>query len=138
VLVAAYEALEDAGSVYPNVQSEHINERLGRAPDDPRHDFALEYLRKAGYISGQRAGNAPHWHLVTLERDGLVEVAGWPARAGSDFAAQLLDVLDHRIETAEDEDERTRLQRFRDAVTSVGRQITTDVLSELAQRSVGL
>ena len=135
VLVAAYRALGDAGSAYPNVQSEDINAQLGREPDDQRHDLALEYLRKAGYIDGQRAMQG-HWHLVTLEQPGLVEVAGWPAAPGEDYGAKLLDLLEERIDATEDEEQRSRLQRLRDTVVSVGTNVVSGVLTDLARRSL--
>lgn len=133
VLVAAYRALDKAGSAYPNVTSELINEELGREEDDARLDLALEYLRKAGYIDGQRAFQG-HWHLVTLEQPGLVEIAGWPARPGEDYGAKLLDLLEVRIEEADDDEERTRLQRFRESVVAVGTNVVSGVLTDLARR----
>jgi hypothetical protein len=135
VLVAAYRALGDAGSAYPNVMSEHINAQLGREPTDQRQDLAREYLRKARFIDGNRAMQG-HWHGVTLEQPGLVEVAGWPATPGVDYGAKLLDLLEERIEEAADQAERTRLQRVREAVVSVGTNVVSGVLTDLARRGV--
>jgi hypothetical protein len=135
VLVAAYRALDKAGSVFPNVESGHINTELCRTPDDARHSLALEYLNEARYVKGDRAMGSV-WSDVTLLEKGLVEVAGWPAQPGEDYGAKLLDVLDVRITDAEDEDERTRLKRFRDAVASVGKDVVTGVLTDLARRGI--
>ena len=66
-----------------------------------------------------------HWHGVTLQQPGLVEVAGWPARPGEHYGAKLLDLLEVRIEEAEDPGERTRLQRFREAVSTVGTNVVS-------------
>lgn len=133
VLVAAYRALGEAGSAYPTVGSEDINAQLGRDPHDGRQNVVLEYLEKAGYITGQRAYGG-RWNFVTLEKRGLVEVAGWPAEPGQDYGAKLLDLLEERINATDDDAERTRLQRFREAVISVGTNVVSGVLTDLARR----
>jgi hypothetical protein len=63
-------------------------------------------------------------------------VAGWPATPGADYAAKLVDLLDELIEAATDDDERNRLQRFREAVVSVGTGVVTGVLTDLARRGI--
>jgi hypothetical protein len=134
VLVAAYRALGEAGA-YPSIESQDINAQLGREPDDERHSIVLEYLQRARYIDGRRAfGN--RWSFVTLEERGLIEVAGWPADPGQDYGAQLLDLLEERIKAADDEGERTRLQRLRDTVTEVGTNVVSGVLTDLARRGL--
>jgi hypothetical protein len=135
VLVAAYRAFGKAGSAYPDVQSQDINAELGRPPDDERQSIALEYLQKAEYISGRRTMGGS-WHFVTLEDRGLVEVAGWPAAPGQDYGAKLLDLLEERIKAADDEGERTRLQRLRDTVVEIGTNVVSGVLTDLARRSL--
>jgi hypothetical protein len=137
-LVAVYQAWKNSSDASPVITSAEINRELGREADDPRHDFALDYLNKTGFISGTRlaAGNDVHWSLVTLERDGLVEVAGWPATPGADYASKLIDVLNERIEATDDDEVRSRYQRLKDAATSMGKEILTAVLSDLARRPI--
>jgi hypothetical protein len=133
VLVAIYRVLNEAESVSAQVESEEVNRLLGREPRDERLDFVLAYLQRADYIDGYRAFGGV-WNNITLLGPGLVEVAGWPATPGEDYAAKLLDVLDERIAEAPDPEERTRLERFRDAVGTVGTGVVTGVLTDLARR----
>jgi hypothetical protein len=48
----------------------------------------------------------------------------------------VVDLLDERIEAATGDDERNRLQRFREAVVSVGTGVVTGVLTDLARRGI--
>jgi hypothetical protein len=78
-------------------------------------------------------GDPPVMFFIKLTEKGRQEVAGWPVAPGADFGAKLLDELERRIANAGDEEERTRLQRFRDAVADVGKGVVTGILADMAR-----
>ena len=133
VLVAVYQAQmsEEAKDVRgPLTDKARINEVLGRDPDDNGLHLAMDALAEADYIDAARRRD--DWLHVRMMERGLQEVAGWPKAPGEDTYDLLLNVIDRLIAEAPSADERTRLEKFRDGVVGVGRDVLTNVLSRAA------
>jgi DNA-binding PadR family transcriptional regulator len=131
VLVAVYEALAAEGGMIPTTDLGGVSAALGRETEDERTYRVLVELKEKGYISGTQTGGGG-FVLIQLQEKGLQEVAGWPTRPGEDTYAQLLAALSERIEQSDSPEERTKLERFRDALAGVGRDVLTDVLAKVA------
>jgi hypothetical protein len=96
--------------------------RLDGGIDDRQAAVAAAALEDAGYIDGvhveEMRGPLIATHVTEKARR---EVGLWPsAETGVDRLVAALDVL---AEQAEDEEERTRWQRFREHVTRNGAQV---------------
>lgn len=133
VLGAVYAATSATGSAF-GVDQAAVNEELGRDPKDATTDRVLHELERSGYLeaSVSATGDMLGANVVRLTEKGLQQVAGWPSQDSLGMADRLLWVLEERIEQAPTEDERTRLQRLRDAAVGIGRDVLTDVLSKMA------
>ena len=69
---------------------------------------------------------------IRLEEKGYQVAAGWPSASGDVAFERLLALLDERIPAATSEEERSKLERFRDGVVGVGRDVLTGVLTTSA------
>jgi hypothetical protein len=130
VLRAVYEASLTA-TPYGVVQSQ-VNAQLGRAADDPKTDRLLYELERSGYIEAVTPSFGESWgpsHSRLTEK-ALQMVAGWPGAARDDVVLRLLDVLNAEIEQTDDPDQRSKLEKLRDVVAGIGRDVLTDVLSK--------
>ena len=136
VLLAVYTALVEAGSPF-GVDQAAINAALGREPDDPHTDRVLYELERWNFIEASAATDATWGPLLArLTEKGLQHTAGWPVAGGHDLADRLVWALEQRIAQAETEDERTKLQRARDAVLGIGRDVLTEVLTNIATQGL--
>jgi len=118
---------EDAGRrIYLSSQ---LGEALGLTAEETINTF--RGLHEAGYITAApKALQGPNYVNPRLLERGRREIGQWPAdNAYDDFLA----ILQVRI-LAAPEDERDRLERLRDAVIGVGRDVATAVLTELGTR----
>jgi hypothetical protein len=132
VLVAVYEAQmsEEAKDIRgPLTNQARINEKLGRPADDNRLDLAMDTLAEADYIEAARKPG--DWLMVKVLERGLQEVAGWP-KPGADTYDLTLAAIDRLIDEAPNADERGRLEKLRDGVVGVGRDVLVNVLSRAA------
>jgi hypothetical protein len=130
VLQAVYEASLTATPY--GVEQPQINAQLGRAPDDPKTDRLLYELERNGYIEAVTPSFSEAWgpsHSRLTEK-ALQVVAGWPGAASDDVVSRLLDVLNAEIEQTHDPDQRSKLEKLRDVVAGIGRDVLTDVLSK--------
>lgn len=132
VLVAIYEASAETR----DVESDRVNELLGRDYDDRDTDEALFALKREGYIEGYRGGGYGSWSLLRLEGPGLQEIAGWPVTPGANYGAKFLDELERKIADAADADERSRLEKLRETAVKVGTGVITGVLTDMANRGL--
>jgi len=64
-------------------------------------------------------------------RRGWQVVAAWPGAASDDVVLRLLDVLNAEIERTDDPDRKSKLEKLRDGVAGIGRDVLTDVLSKV-------
>jgi hypothetical protein len=131
VLEAIYEVSQQK-PVDPHLSPAEVNEALGRETDDPTTARALYDLARTGYLVDvvwSDVSMAPQF--FQLSERGLARTsAGWPSGEGSVEA--LLAVLAAKIDAAEDDEERTRLQRAFDALRSLGRETLSDILANIA------
>jgi hypothetical protein len=98
----------------------------------------LKALHEGGYITGTRMSGHIQYRLYYLQNIGLTAAARraigqWP----SDSLDRLVEVLDDRLAAATDPDERSRLQRLREALLNAGTGITLDVLKAWALEILG-
>jgi hypothetical protein len=97
----------------------------------------VDRLARAGYLGNavdkmMTCGDARPWHFMPmLAERGAREVGQWPT---ADAFAALLEVLDSRIEEETQPAERTKLQKFRDAATDVGKGVFVGILLDIAKR----
>jgi hypothetical protein len=131
VLQAAYEASERKPAD-PHVSPADVNEVLGREPDDPTTARALYDLARTGYfdeVVWSDSSVAPQFFQLS-ERGLSRTSAGWPS--GDSGVEALLAVLAAKIDAAENEEERSRLQRAYDALKGLGRETLADILANIA------
>jgi hypothetical protein len=131
VLRAVYEASLVA-SPY-GVEQAQVNALLGRGADDPRTDRLLFELERNGYIEAVMPAFGDRWgptHCRLTEK-ALQVVAGWPGAASDDVVLRLLDVLNAEIERTDDPDRKSKLEKLRDVVAGIGRDVLTEVLSKV-------
>lgn len=135
MLVAVKDALDATDDLIRGTDLDAVHAALGDAAKDEKATVAaLDVLADADYIDATIGyGNPPKALRIKLLEKGRQEVSGWPASPGGDYGAKLLDELERRIAEADDEEERTRLQRFRDAVADVGKGVVTGVLTDMAR-----
>lgn len=123
---------EEAGGTYGLASDE-----VGRRAEIPEREVnvGMRALNDAGFIAGSVIHTPQGWAIINirLTERGRRAVGQWPS---DDLAAELLRILDGRIERAPEGDERTRLQRLRDAAADVGRGLLADALFELARGSI--
>jgi hypothetical protein len=99
--------------------------------------LGIERLAEAEYIEHgsrliQTGGGRSYVGVRLLER-GLREVGMWPREGvGETFVT----VVDERIASASDPEQRSRLTIFRDAALGVGQEVVAGLLTEAAKRAV--
>ena len=92
---------------------------------------AIIGLIGGGYVTGNDAGTmAERWDWIDLRLtgDGRRAVGQWPS---TDPGETLVRLLEERIATTADPDERSRLTKVLDALTDVGTGVISGVLSDL-------
>lgn len=92
---------------------------------------AIIGLIGGGYVTGNDAGTMAErwdWMDLRLTGDGRRAVGQWPS---ADPGETLLRLLEERIATTADPDERSRLTKVLDALTDVGTGVISGVLSDL-------
>lgn len=118
------------------LNSWQLAELTGLEPRDV--EVGLHALYDAGYITGTDASGfdqAFGLMAIRLEERGRRAVGQWPPEDQFDaFVA----VLEQRIAEASTDEERSRLERVRDAALGVGRDVLTSVLSAWARQVGGL
>ncbi len=124
-LLEAIAAIEAAGA--KSVSTHELASRLGIERQAVWQ--GLQALADAEYITWKQAdGGMGADKILTLPRlreRGLQATGQWPA----DGYAALLAELDIRIHQEEDVDKRSRLERLRDGVVGVGRDVAADVVA---------
>jgi len=131
VLEASYRvSLREAGEPY--VTQDAVNEEMGREPGDVQTARALHDLWHADYVDDVLDGGgmgAFGPQRFTLTEKALQIVAGWPGFGGESLFSRMLAELDERVASASTPEERTRLERLRDGLVGVGRDVFTNVIS---------
>lgn len=100
--------------------------------------IAVEALIDDGYLRAIDCGDAAgaDYQAIELLPRGRREVGQWP-RQVPDFGS-LLGVLEDRIASTDDVDERSRLEKVRDGLASAGRDIIVSVISEWLKGATGV
>jgi hypothetical protein len=134
VLVATYDLLDE--TVGGTVEGDDIAARLGREPDDSLLYDVFRRLDGTGYINVLAWGGGMALpSLIEPTEKGLQILRAWP---GSETDAELLlRLLDERIADESIGEERTRLERFRDAAAELGKGALLAVLTTWATRIAG-
>lgn len=101
--------------------------------------MGLRALYDAEYLTGIDATtmSGPSFDLldVRLLERGRRAVGQWPA---DDLRQVLLAILEQRISSTADPEERSRLERFREGVIGVGTEVVTSLLSSFLRHAAGL
>jgi hypothetical protein len=120
------------------VSQGQINAHLGRGAEDPDTGVKLEMLVEAGYIASVIAGFDQMAGPLTVKprEKALQLLAGWPAD-GTVAVERLLAVLDRQIATTADEEEKGKLQAFRDAASNLGQSVAAQVLTKVIMGELG-
>lgn len=105
-------------------------------------DQHLKALFDAGFVTGgdvrfRTDTGELRWQLLSVE---LTErsrraIGQWPAE---DAAVDLLRLVELRLANEDRIEERGKLERFRDAVTSLGGQVTRELVVAAAKAATGL
>jgi hypothetical protein len=121
----------NASSMAFGAPTEAVNAELGRQASDLRTALALKTLHDGGYIRGEFEGGTlgPEYSLP-LEK-GLQIINGWPAQDREMAYEKLLAVLDERVASSTNEEEKTRWRELRDRATDVGQSLMTEVLAKI-------
>jgi hypothetical protein len=92
----------------------------------------LRALLQDGYIAAQSLGTHDAFYYVNIRLAGKGRrvVGQWP----DDAYDALLAGLDARLSAARDTTERSRLERFRDAVLGLGREVAGEVIADVLRR----
>jgi hypothetical protein len=129
VLEGVYEVWTDDPQPEGGVSFDQVNAVLGREADDYSTQLVFMQLVDAGYLKpgpfGPRNGPGPGGpSSVLLAEKALQRVASWPSTDGAALYAAMLAEVDRRLASAEvTEDERSKLERLRDFMTGVGRDV---------------
>lgn len=96
----------------------------------------LETLEAAGKLSGpMRKGDGRLLAVrMNLTAEGYVAIGEWP----SDPFTAMETAIQHLLENAADDDERSRLRKFLEAVRGAGKQVVMSVITEAAKHGMGL
>ena len=96
-------------------------------------------LVKAEYLIGHPVtgwGDPVELYIIDGATEKARRVTGqWPS---ADPLANLVRLLEHRIADEPDPVEKTKLQKFRDALLGMGEAIATSVLTEAMKQSMGM
>lgn len=100
---------------------------------------ALQRLYDAGYVDGssylEGGDEYAEWISLRLLPRALPLVGVWPVE---DTLEAVLSVLDEWITSATDEEERSRLQRLREAAAKVGGPVLAGLLTAVTKVVLGL
>lgn len=97
--------------------------------------LAIGRLIDAGYLSAGRpvrGGDLSLYPGVRMLERGLRETGVWPKE---EVGVTIVNVLDEQIERTSDPDERSRLEKLRDAAVAVGTSVLTSVVTEGVKRA---
>jgi len=115
---STYEILEDTGLPSARVQN------------------ALRRLRLSGYLQAvdvtTQESTGPEYIMIELLEPGLRAVGVWP---GDPYDAVLAIVM-HQLDIEPDADRKGRLERFRNGLVGVGREVVTGVLTAYATSAI--
>jgi hypothetical protein len=137
VLVATVELWERGGAREP-VSADAVIEAVA---DDFEPSFirvALDLLADDEWLDGAREMGTEGPIDVTPRHKALQEVRGWPAQAtDAAVVAALLAALDIAIARTNDPEEKTRLQRLRDAAGDVGKSVLASAIVAAGKAAAG-
>lgn len=133
-LLEVIAAAEQEGPTYA-LPSDEVGRRAGL--DQMAAQMGRRELHRAGYIRGADVSSHDGWGLINikLEERGRRQVGQWPSENGYD---ELIRLLDGRLESTDDEDERGSLRRLRDAATDVGRGAVSALIYDLGRGNGGM
>jgi DNA-binding PadR family transcriptional regulator len=134
VLEAVYKALRNK-SAPARVTPAEVNGELSRSDGDDRTEQTLYDLKRTGYIDGMEVDNRPAPVFIELTEKGLQTVAGWPSATGESVYARLLNEIEQLAADASPE-QRGRLEKLRDGLVAVGRDVFTNALSAALEGAV--
>jgi hypothetical protein len=131
--------LQAVGRAYPQarpglgVSLQMVNIELGKDEGDLSTAHTLDELVRTDYLEETiTTDNLPGPGWCRLREKGLQVTAGWPTSSGETALARLLAIVDERIASAADDEERSRWERFRDGILGIGRDGLVGVMTTAA------
>lgn len=129
VLEAAYR-VTTRQDFWPYASRRAINEELGRDPEDPRIGRVLYDLSRTGWLESkgetdQHVGPVE----VELTERSLSLVAGWPSAESA--ASALIAAVAARRDAVESPEERGRLERLHQSLSSLSLQTLANLLGNV-------
>ena len=130
---------ESGEPVENNGQLRELYVEEGGTAEEPAVSIAIDALREAGLIDSLHepgfGGRRDDDHLrIRLTPAGRRHIGQWP---GSDTYELLLRLVERQIARADDEDERSRWQRLRDAAGDVSKETLGSVIAAAATGQIG-
>ncbi len=110
-----------------------INLELGRSADDGTTGLVLRKLEQADYVAATIADVEEVVGPVLCEPTpkALERLAGWPTERAETAVAQLLAVLEARIEDTVDTEEASKLRKLRASLQDVGEGVMAGILTKV-------
>lgn len=133
------EAVASAEAEAVQANQDWIVERTGLSGRDVGVGLKALMLASPPYVQGSDAtamGGTPYFLNVELLERGRREVGAWPSQEGA--LEGFLELLAQRASEAEDEDERTRLERLREVAGDVGRPVLSGLLLAYIKTQTGI
>ena len=130
------EAAHNTSQANPYVSVEAVNAALGRDVGDPRTWNTIGELIGSGWLDvmGNTAYvyNRPNWPvLMVLSGKSRQLLDSWPADGGDALYDRFMDALAEAAAAATTPEERTGIERIREAVGSIGRGVAVSILSHV-------
>ena len=124
-ILEAIAALEEELIRRHDLTDDLLQERTGL--DGRTVERALRSLEYAGYLTGTDASSMSGFGMMSIELrgPGRRAIGQWPS---TDPADAFVRALDRMLATEADPDERSRLQRLRDAAADVTKQVLSGAL----------
>lgn len=125
---------EEAGERVLSVAT--LAEPLERPLEEVRR--VVEALHIDGWLTGVEAADAVGFELVDMRPTAKTRryLGDWPAETGS--VDVLLETLASKIDEVDDDEERSKLQRFLQSAAGVSREVLSDVLAAVIVRAGGM
>ncbi|HYN35574.1 MAG TPA: hypothetical protein VEV82_01220 [Actinomycetota bacterium] len=136
ILEAVFELEERSGDDgFITTTVEQIADATGLDLGEVRR--GVRALYESGYIVGENTTVHVGYNLygIRLLEKGRQRVGQWP---GQDSYESLITFLEDSINSEEDPDRKSKLERLKDGVTSVGRDVAGSVLSAWFRHMAGL
>ena len=120
-----------------DVQNDELEERTSLSDEDVEWGLKALVEAEPPYITGTDASSGGEFCVllgIRLAERGRREVGQWPDET---VGPALMALLDQRIESEPDGEQKTRLQRFRESARTVGIDVLTQLIVAASRQAAG-